>query len=94
MDFVTDLPECNGYNALFTVVDRLTKYCKIIPCTLGGGELDAPQVAYLFWKHVVSVFGVPCEVLHDHDPRFTSEFWRELWKILGTKTVYTSSYHP
>ena len=32
-------------------------------------------------------------VLHDRDPRFTSQFWQSLWKLFGTKTVFTSAYH-
>ena len=42
----------------------------------------------------MSVFGVPREVLHDCDSRFTGSFWRELWRVMGTRTLYTSSHHP
>ena len=96
MDFITDLPPCGPgkHNAIFTVVDRLTKYTKLIPCVFGAGEADAPQIALLFWKHIASVFGIPREVLHDRDPRFTSNFWKNLWKLLGTKTVFTSAFRP
>ena len=49
MDFITGLPSCaNGYNAIFTCVDRLTKYTVLTACTLGAGELSAKQVAQLF----------------------------------------------
>ena len=94
MDFITDLPPCgpNKHNAIFTIVDRLTKYTKLIPYVLGGGQDDAPQIGLLFRKHIASVFGIPRGVLHDRDPRFTSNFWKNLWKLLGTKTVFTSAY--
>jgi len=51
MDFITDLPECSSsrYNGIFTVVDRLTKYCRLIPIVLGGERLSAPYVAQLFF---------------------------------------------
>ena len=39
MDFITSLPLCNGYNAIFTCVDRLTKLTRLIPCSLGEGAL-------------------------------------------------------
>ena len=32
-------------------------------------------------------------VLHDQDPRFTAAFWKELWKILGCKIVFSSAFH-
>ena len=74
MDFVTDLPTCQGFNGLFVCVDKLTKYTILIPCTLGEGELSSQQVADLFFEHVVCRFGVPRAVLHDRDPRFTAGF--------------------
>jgi hypothetical protein len=45
MDFVTGLPESNGYNAILVVVDRLTKMRHLIPTT---EECDAPALADLF----------------------------------------------
>ena len=57
---------------MFTCVDKFTKFCRLIPCWVGEGQLDAPQVANLFFEHVVRLFGVPAVVLHDRDPRFTS----------------------
>ena len=76
MDFITDLPESNGYNCIFTCVEKLTKYVVTIPCKMGDGSLSASDVADLFFVHVVSRFGVPRSVLHERDPRFTSSFWR------------------
>ena len=40
MDFITGLLLCaNGCNAIFTCVDRLTKYTVLTACNLGAGEL-------------------------------------------------------
>ena len=36
MDFVTVLPEQNGYNCIFTCMDRLTRIVKLIPCCMGA----------------------------------------------------------
>ena len=94
MDFITDLPACSGYNGIFTVVDHLTKYTKLIPISLGEGELSPATVARLFWAHVASVFGIPESIVHDRDPRFTGAFWREFHALLGTKTTFSSSHHP
>ena len=38
--------------------------------------------------------GVLCVMLHGQDPRFTAAFWKELWKLLGCKTVFLSAFHP
>ena len=57
---------------MFTIVDKLTKWVKLIPMVVGKGDLSASSVANLFFNHVVHSFGVPYVVLHDRDPRFTS----------------------
>ncbi|MBW0472533.1 hypothetical protein O181_012248, partial [Austropuccinia psidii MF-1] len=30
----------------------------------------------------------------DRDPKFTSEFWTNLYDMLGTKLAFSTSYHP
>ena len=50
MDFITDLPESNGYNALYVVVDHdLTKAIVLIPCTK---TIDAIGTARLYHDNV------------------------------------------
>ena len=82
MDFITDLPACGplGYNGIFTCVDRLTKFIRLVPVVIGAGELSAETVARLFFANVVLLFGIPREVVHDRDPRFTGSFWHKLWR--------------
>ena len=83
-----------GINAIFTCVDRLTKFTKLTPCSLGGGELSAQAVADLFFGTVVRQFGLPDTVVHDRDPRFTADFWGQLWKLLGSRALFSTAYHP
>ena len=94
MDFITGLPDINGPNALSVCMDKFGKLCRLIPCRAGENELSAPAIAKLFFEHVVCLYGVPRVMLHDRDPRFTAAFWKELWKILGCKTVFSSAFHP
>ena len=71
MDFIMDLPLSRSFNGVFTVVDKLTKWVKLIPMVVGEGELSMSSVVHLFFDYVVRSFGVPHMVLHDRDPRFT-----------------------
>ena len=93
MDFITGLPDINGFTALLVCVNKFGKLCQFIPCRAGENELSAPAVAKLFFKYVVHLYGVPHVVLHDWDPRFTAAFWKELWKTLGCKTEFLSAFH-
>ena len=94
MDFITDLPPCGGFNGIYTCVDKLTKFVKLIPVLIGEGALSAPEVAHLFFEYVVRLFGIPHVVLHDRDARFTAHFWRCLWELLGSRVALSSAYHP
>ena len=38
MDFITDLPPCGGFNGIYTCVDKLTKFVKLIPVLIWGRE--------------------------------------------------------
>lgn len=90
-DLMTDLPKSGGYTAVVVFVDRLTKFCKFAPCTK---EITAVQYAKLFFDNVFRNFGMPEAIISDRDPRFTSMFWKELFRLCGTKLKYSTAYHP
>ena len=96
MDWITGLPPCGplGFNAIFTIVNRTTQGIRLALCVLGVGEMSAEATAKLFFDGIVRHYGLPDEVLHDRDPRFTADFWNALWKALGSKAVFSSAYHP
>ena len=94
IDFTTGLRLSGGFNAIMTCVDRLTKYTILIPCFIGEGHLSAAHVAHLFLTHVVRRFGVPHTLITDRDPRFVADFWRSLWRLLGSKTYHSTAFHP
>ena len=77
MDLIVSLPKTkNGYDAIFVVVDRLTKMMHAIPITT---NINAPQLANIFLKEIYRLHGMPKIIVSDRDPRFTSIFWRSLF---------------
>ena len=50
MDFITDLPNSDGYDTILVVIDRLTKMSHFIPCRK---DLDALQFTTLFLKEII-----------------------------------------
>ena len=65
MDFIMDLPQSAGFNAIYVVVDRLTKHAHFIPTKT---TIDRKQTARLFVEKVVSQHGVPAIIVSDKDP--------------------------
>jgi len=40
------------------------------------------------------ITGLPRSIVSDRNSKFTSKWWHELHKILGTKLLMSTSYHP
>ena len=92
MDFITELPESGGFNALFVVVDHdLTKGIVLMPCTK---EIDALGTAKLYHDHVYRRFGLPRRMISDRGPQFASQVFQELCTKLGVKSTMSTAYHP
>jgi hypothetical protein len=92
MDFIVDLPRTpSGHNAIITFVDRLTKMVHFYPCTT---NITALQTAQAFLQSVYRLHGLPSVIFSDRDPKFLSNFWSSLFKILGTKLNLSTARHP
>ncbi|MBW0591264.1 hypothetical protein O181_130979 [Austropuccinia psidii MF-1] len=92
MDWVTGLVPGGkeSFNACLIIVDRFSKSMRCLPC---HKEDTAMNTALLFWNNIISTCGVPMIIISDRDPKFTSEFWTNLYDILGTKLSFYTAYH-
>lgn len=91
MDFITSLPESQGYDAILVMVDRFSKLAHVVPTR---GTATALETAKIFlnawWKH----HGLPRVIVSDRDPKFTSAFWRHFFRKVGTKLTFSTAFHP
>ena len=72
MDLITHLPTFEGFDSVFTIVDRFSKYVPFIPCK---ATCTALNLARLFCDHIVCKFGMPQKIVSYRDSRFLSKFW-------------------
>jgi len=64
IDFVTDLPEStkSGYTGILVIVDQLTKMAIHQPCRQ---DIDPPELAGMFFGHVICKHGIPHNIVTD-----------------------------
>jgi hypothetical protein len=91
MDFITNLPNVDGYDAILTVVCTLTKMAHFIPC---NSTLNSRQLAKLFLDNVYRLHGLPRFLIGDRDTRYTSHFFKSLMLELKTTLCLSTAYHP
>ncbi|MBW0471694.1 hypothetical protein O181_011409 [Austropuccinia psidii MF-1] len=93
MDWVTGLVPGGkeNYNSCLIIVDRFRKSMRCLPCHKEDTAIDP---ALLFWNNIISTCGVPKIIISDRDPKFTSEFWTNLYDLLETKHAFSTAYHP
>nr|GEV57119.1 Ty3/gypsy retrotransposon protein [Tanacetum cinerariifolium] len=91
MDLITNLPPSKGKVCIWVIVDRLSKYAHFIPLS---PNYIALTLASIFMHEIYRLHGLPKTIISDRDLLFLSRFWKELFKLMGTKLVHSSAYHP
>lgn len=91
MDFIDGLPQSHKYNCILVVVDKFTRYAHFLPLS---HPFTAAKVAHSYLDNVYKLHGLPAAIVSDRDPVFTSKFWKELFRIIGTELNMSTSYHP
>jgi len=91
MDYVVGLPEYGGYDALWVVVDQLSKMRHFIPC---HKRMDALGLSELFLREVVRLHGLPLTNISDQGPQFASTFWQLVCSRLGIDRRMSTAFHP
>ena len=61
-----------------------------IPCKKTS---DVEHVVELFFKEIVRLHGLPRSIISDRDSNFFGYFWKTLWKKMGIKLKFSSTFH-
>ena len=57
-------------------------------------EVTTMEYAKLFVDHAFHLHSLLEVIISDRDPRFTSQFWRSLFDLLGTDLRFSTAFHP
>jgi hypothetical protein len=91
MDFVLGLPRTKrGRDSIFVIVDRFSKMAHFIPCH----KRMTLCMLLICSLESVRLHGMPRTIVSNRDAKFLSYFWKTLWCKLGTKLLFSTTYHP
>ena len=91
MDYIVELPPSRGCNAIYVVVDRLTKMAHFCPTTT---QVTAEETAQLYLRHVFKHHGLPDDIVSDRGSQFLSKFTLRLLQLCDITGNRSTSYHP
>lgn len=91
MDFITHLPSANGKSVIWVIADHLSKYAHFVSLPT---HFTTFTLAPIFISEIYRLHGMPKTIVSDRDSVFVSRFWRELFRLHGTKLAFSTMYHP
>ena len=71
MDLITHLPTSEGFDSILTIIDRFSKYVIFVPFKTTCTD---PDLARIFYNHIVCKFGMLKKIVSNRDSRFLSKF--------------------
>ena len=91
VDFVVELPESDGQDAVMVIVDSLSKQAHFL---LVNTTITVVGSTRQFRDNVWKLHSLLTHIVSDHGPQFTAEFTLEVYRLLGIKPAKTTAYHP
>ncbi|MBW0554434.1 hypothetical protein O181_094149 [Austropuccinia psidii MF-1] len=80
-----------NYNYFLLIVES---FRKSVICLPFHKYYTAMDTRFLFWNKIIETCGVPKIIIGYREPKFTSDFWTNLYDILETKLSFSTAYHP
>ena len=91
MDFIMGFPKTGKmHDLIMVVVDKLTKASHFIPLKTMHKEAEVDDI---FMKEVARLHEIPKTIVSDRDPKFTSNFWKGLFKGFRMNLNFSTTYY-
>jgi hypothetical protein len=81
IDFITDLPSSHDCDQLWVIIDRFMKMAHFIP--LKKDQKTSEYLLSILAHEIWRFYGIPTDIILDHDSQFTSTEWKQFLGILG-----------
>ena len=90
INFVGELLESEGFNAILVVTDRFIKVQHYLPAKT---TCTAADVANTCINQIWRLHGLPRHITSDRRPQFASKFYKELIRKLNIDLRLSTAYH-
>jgi len=91
INIIGPLPKSNEKDVIIVIVDRFTKIIQLKATTI---NVSSEEIAKIYQDEIWKLHGIPRTILSDRGPQFASRFMEDLTKVLGTKQMLSTAYHP
>ena len=83
-------PSHDGNRYIIVFSDYYTRW----PEAFALPSIEAPRIAELLVNEIVARHGAPRALLSDRGPNFMASIVKEVCKLLNTRRLHTTAYHP
>lgn len=90
LDIVGPLPMVKGNKYCLTMMDRYTRWPEAVPIA----DTSANTIATAFFTTWIARFGSPAVITTDRGSQFESLVFEALTKLIGSRQIHTTAYHP
>jgi hypothetical protein len=91
INFITKLPRTKRkHDSIMVVFDRLTKTTNFVSLKMTH---TVANISENYMREIDRLHGIPKEIVSDRYTKFTSKFWRGLFKGFGTNMKFIIEYH-
>jgi hypothetical protein len=92
MEFITKFPRnAKQHDFIMVVVDNLTKAAHFIPMNSMHKEKN---IVDIYMREIANMHGVPKKIVSNIDSKFTSNFWKDLFKGFQKILNFSTTYRP
>ncbi len=93
MNFITELSLSEGYNAICTIICRLTKERHYVSCHWEDDDISAEETVWIMLWNVYRLHGLFSSIVSDRGSQFISTMWKSLCKRLRITASLFTVYH-
>ena len=90
MNYIVELPESKGHNAIYVCVDKFTKMAHFCSITI---NVIVEETIKLYLRHVFKHHDLLTDIVSDRGPQFIFKFTTKLLELLDVKENKSITYH-